>query len=176
MQPPQAVKWWPGNGDRLSTSITDESFIAWHAPVSTYSWSVRHVTALILFHYFTSIVTTVFKQQRCWKLKTINMPSFNTYTFCTHCLCCHIYFSCSHHKQLNDDLKDIIHCGACSSWANVDDKIFLERVVSATIQSNLSLADMLHNGDLVIEDTFLSNRLNHGQTLIENPLYSGHIC
>ena len=123
------------------------------------------MTALILFHYFTSIVTTVCKQQHCWKLKTFNMSSLNIYTFCTHCLCCHIYFSCSRHKQLNDDLKDIIHCGACSSWANVDDKIFLERVVSATIQSNLSLADMLHNGDLVIEDTFLSNRLNHGQTL-----------
>ena len=33
---------------------------------------------------------------------------------------------------------------------------------------------MLYNGHLVIADTFLWNRLNHGQTLIEKPLYSGH--
>ena len=32
---------------------------------------------------------------------------------------------------------------------------------------------MLYNGHLVIADTFLRNRPNHGQTLIEKPLYSG---
>ena len=33
---------------------------------------------------------------------------------------------------------------------------------------------MLYNGHLVIADTFLRNRPNHGQTLIEKPLSSGH--
>ena len=33
---------------------------------------------------------------------------------------------------------------------------------------------MLYNGHVVIADTFLKNRPNHGQTLIENSLYSGH--
>ena len=34
---------------------------------------------------------------------------------------------------------------------------------------------MLYNGHLVTAGTFLSNRSNHGQTLIEKPLNSGHI-
>ena len=42
------------------------------------------------------------------------------------------------------------------------------------IQSNLSIADMLYSGHLVIADTFLRNRPNNGQTLIEKPLYKGH--
>ena len=33
---------------------------------------------------------------------------------------------------------------------------------------------MLYNGHLVIADTFLRNRPDHGQTLIGKPLYSGH--
>ena len=33
---------------------------------------------------------------------------------------------------------------------------------------------MLYNGHLAIADTFSMNRPNHGQTLIEKPLYSGH--
>ena len=35
------------------------------------------------------------------------MSSFSIQTFCTHCLCFHIPFSQSHHKQLNEDLKRI---------------------------------------------------------------------
>ena len=35
------------------------------------------------------------------------------------------------------------------------------------IQSNLAIADVLYNGRLVIVDTFLRNRSNHGQTLKE---------
>ena len=34
---------------------------------------------------------------------------------------------------------------------------------------------MLYNRQLVIADTFLKNRPNHGQILIEKPLYSGHV-
>ena len=33
---------------------------------------------------------------------------------------------------------------------------------------------MLYNGHLVIAETLLRNRPNHGQTLIEKPLYNGH--
>ena len=42
------------------------------------------------------------------------------------------------------------------------------------IQSNLSVADILHNGRLVIAGTFLRNWLNHGQTHIGKPLYTAH--
>ena len=38
-----------------------------------------------------------------------------------------------------------------------------------------SIADMLYNGRLVIADTVLRNPSNHGQTLIEKPLYTGHL-
>ena len=44
------------------------------------------------------------------------------------------------------------------------------------VQSNLSIEDMLYSGHLVVADTFQWNRLNHGQNLIEKPLYSGHLC
>ena len=33
---------------------------------------------------------------------------------------------------------------------------------------------MLYNGHLVMADTFLRNRPNHGQTLMEKPLHSEH--
>ena len=42
------------------------------------------------------------------------------------------------------------------------------------IQSNLSIADMLYNRHLVIADTFLRNRLNHNQTIMEKILYREH--
>ena len=45
--------------------------------------------------------------------------------------------------------------------------------IKMLLQSNLPIADMLYNGHLVIVNTFLRNRLNHGQTLVEKPLYSG---
>ena len=35
------------------------------------------------------------------------MSSFNIQQLCTHCLLSNIHFSCSHHKQLNGDLKRI---------------------------------------------------------------------
>ena len=41
------------------------------------------------------------------------------------------------------------------------------------IQWNLSIADMLYSGHLVIADTFCSDRENLGQTLLKNPLYCG---
>ena len=46
-------------------------------------------------------------------------------------------------------------------------------VLRLVLQSNLSIADILYNGHVVIADTFLRNRINHRQTLIEKPLYSG---
>ena len=42
------------------------------------------------------------------------------------------------------------------------------------LQSNLSIADMLYCGHLVIADTFLRNQPNYGETLIEKPLCRGH--
>ena len=35
---------------------------------------------------------------------------------------------------------------------------------------------MLYSGHLLIPGTFSWNRPNHSQTLIEKPLYSGHLC
>ena len=42
------------------------------------------------------------------------------------------------------------------------------------IQSNLSKADILYSGHLVIVDRFSGNWPNPGQTLIANPVQSGH--
>ena len=46
--------------------------------------------------------------------------------------------------------------------------------VAILLQSNVSVVDMLYNGHLVMADIFLESQSNHGQTLIEKPLYSGH--
>ena len=39
---------------------------------------------------------------------------------------------------------------------------------------NFSIADILYSGHLVIMDRLSSKQTNPGQTLIANPLYSGH--
>ena len=67
-------------------------------------------------------------------------------------------------------------------WLNQEQKSKSENAVFLTnsafrwklVQSNLSIADMLHSRHLVIADTFLRNWQNHVQTLIEKPLYSEH--
>ena len=48
-------------------------FLVQNASATICSWTVRHVTALIAFHYFTPAVPTLRKQQRYWKLKTFNV-------------------------------------------------------------------------------------------------------
>ena len=68
--------------------------------------SVRcHLTCL--FSSSTSVVATMCKQQMLLKVKDIDMLSVSIQTFSTHCLCSYIAFSCSHHKQLNGNLKGI---------------------------------------------------------------------
>ena len=54
-------------------SSIDELFLERNASATICSWAVRHVTALIVFHYFTSVFITMCKQQRCWKLKAFNV-------------------------------------------------------------------------------------------------------
>ena len=51
--------------------------------------------------------------------------------------------------------------------------IYLINVYILSTQSRHSIEEMLCNGHLEIMDTFLRNRPNYGQTLIEKPLYSG---
>ena len=61
---------------------------------------------------------------------------------------------------------------------------FVMKSSCLVLQSNLSVAEMLYSGHLLIGDTFSWKRSNHGQTLIENPYiadtfiedncYSGH--
>ena len=43
------------------------------------------------------------------------------------------------------------------------------------VQSYLPIADMLYSGHLVTAGTFSWNRPHHVQTLIEKPMYSGHV-
>ena len=42
------------------------------------------------------------------------------------------------------------------------------------MQSNLSIADIPYSGQLLIADNFRRSKLNPGQTLIRQPLLSGH--
>ena len=65
-------------------------------------------------------------------------------------------------------------CTVKSTWPYVQHISLITKII---IQSNLSIADMLYSGDLVITDTFSWNRPNHGQTLIavnNGHFYSGH--
>ena len=48
-----------------------------------------------------------------------------------------------------------------------DKKAFKIEYFQLFVQSDLPIADILYNGHLVKEDTFLRNRPNHGQILIE---------
>ena len=52
--------------------------------------------------------------------------------------------------------------------------IELTILTNTYIHTNQSIADMLYNVHLVIVNTILRNRRNHGQTLKEKPLFSGH--
>ena len=61
--------------------------------------------------------------------------------------------------------KVVMKCKIVNIWV-----LFLKMY----IQSNLSIEEILCSGHLVIADRFSRNRRNPGQTLIANPLYSGH--
>ena len=69
----------------------EKSFVQWKVSATICSWAVHHVTALIVFHYFTSAVIITWKLQRCWKPKTFNLSSLNNYTFCNSIFCSHLF-------------------------------------------------------------------------------------
>ena len=69
----QCIVYWIHFACSSWTSSADELFLERNASATTCSWAVRHVTALIVFHYFTSVFITMCKQQRCWKLKAFNV-------------------------------------------------------------------------------------------------------
>ena len=48
------------------------------------------------------------KEKEKRKMRKCQTTQKSSFTFCTHCLCSHIYIFWSHHKQLNGDLKGII--------------------------------------------------------------------
>ena len=85
--------------------------------------------------------------------------------------------------EQNCDAQPSLH----QQWIIVTLPMFLRSIVQVAgfefkhsninkgIQSNLSIADITYNGQLVIANTFLKNRPNHGKTLIEKLLYSGHL-
>ena len=50
------------------TSSPNELFLERNASATICSWIVRHVTALIVFHYFIFVNTTMCKQQSYWNL------------------------------------------------------------------------------------------------------------
>ena len=73
------------------TSSADELFLERNASTTICSWTVCHVTALIVFHYFTSVVINILcKQQRCWKIKTFVCHLSIIRSF-AHSVCVHIY-------------------------------------------------------------------------------------
>ena len=74
---PQAIEWqleryhFCGECSSWSSSA-DKLFLEQNA-----STTMRLCSWTFLFNWFTSVVTTVCKQQPCWKLKTFHMSSFN---------------------------------------------------------------------------------------------------
>ena len=110
-QSPQAVEWQVERHHFCGacsswTSSTDELFSERNTSATICSWTVWHFTALIVFHYFTSVVTIMRKQQRCLKLKTL-IWQFSTFRHFVHTASVLLYTSFSHHNQLNGDLKGI---------------------------------------------------------------------
>ena len=69
-------------------------------------WQIK--CHLYCHYYICGYYLWYANNKRCWKLKILNMLSLNIYMPCAHCLCSHIYVSCSHQKQLNGDSKGIL--------------------------------------------------------------------
>ena len=89
------------------TSSADELFLVKNVSVFICSWTVCHVTWPVCFPLLHLWLLLCANNKCCWKLKTSDMLSVSIQTFSTHCLCSYIAFSCSHHKQLNGNLKGI---------------------------------------------------------------------
>ena len=67
---PQTFEWWIERHNFCGaccsyTSSANKLFLEWNASATICSWTVRHVTAVIAFLYFTPVVSTVWKQQHC---------------------------------------------------------------------------------------------------------------
>ena len=65
-------------------SRVDELFLERNASATVCSWTVRIVTALtaiVVFLYFTSVVTTAYKQQLCWKSKPCHLSTFSGFAY-----------------------------------------------------------------------------------------------
>ena len=67
----------------------------------------------------------------------------------------------------------------CKSWPKpqkkFSPKMSLWGLLLCYITVKPVYTGIVYNGHLVIADTFLRNRPNHAQTLIEKSLYSGHL-
>ena len=69
----QCIVYWIHFACSSWISSADELFLERNAAATICWWAVRHVTALIAFHCFTSVFITMRKQQRCGKLKAFNV-------------------------------------------------------------------------------------------------------
>ena len=71
--------------------------------------------------------------------------------------------------------KNSYYCIYCPDMLKIyqRESKFFEFSRDTNTAKYLSIVDRLHSEHLVIVDTFQLNRPNHGQTLIEKPLYSG---
>ena len=74
-------------------------------------------------------------QLRCWRLKRFIMSFFNPKTFCTHCLCFHIYISLvvTTRSWMATWKTSLLWC---LLFVNSADDLFLEWNASATIRSS----------------------------------------
>ena len=81
------------------TSSPNELFLERNASATICSWIVRHVTALIVFHYFIFVNTTMCKQQSYWNLMChlsildvlLRLLVFSYYIYIYIHICMYIY-------------------------------------------------------------------------------------
>ena len=83
------------------------------------SWTVRYVTALTVFHSFTSVIGAICKQH----FDVLRILLVFSYRFLLYSP-----------QAIEWQLERYHFCGACSSWTSSADKLFLEQNVSTTMR------------------------------------------
>ena len=74
--------------------FADELWLEQKVSPTICSWTLSHITALVVLHRFTSMVISMRKEQRCWKLKKFNMSLFNIYSICIYYV--PLFYICSY--------------------------------------------------------------------------------
>ena len=112
-------------------------FLQWNMSATICSWTVRHVTELIIFHYFKSVVTNNYcKQQSCLERKTFVCHLSIVRRF-PNSVSFYISVSFFYSQEVEWKFTRHLFCDVCCLRPSSADKLFLERNASTTICSRI---------------------------------------